>query len=107
MKNIYVKKNIIGGAPAWYSNKHHKFSDGDYIKIMSGNEVLGRYIVRHSHDAWRCTTCPLNDFHGTGICVLKRDVYGGMVSLCADVDLAKEEGKLITFIDIMNVMEEL
>ena len=106
MKNIYVKKDIIGGAPAWYSNKHHKFADGDYIKIMEGNKVLGRYIVSHSSDIRTCSTCPLNDFHGTGICVYKLDEYGLHESICADIDLAKE-GKIIHFMDVMHVVEDL
>lgn len=106
MKNIYVKKSIIGGAPAWYSNKHHKFADGDYIKIMTGNKVLGRYIVRHSSDIRLCSTCPLNNFHNTDICVYKLDECGCMESICADLDLAKE-GKLINFVDVMNVLENL
>ena len=75
MKNIYVKKDIIGGASAWVTNKNHKLNDGDYIRIMRGNHVLGRYVVKHSKDNRDCFNCPLDRYKGTHICVFKRNDF--------------------------------
>ena len=108
MKNIYVKKNIIGrGYKVWYTTKDHKFNPGDFVRIIHGKKVLGRYIVKCEKTLYPCEKCSLGDFMGTDCCVLKRESgSGGYSHLCTNMDLAKE-GKLITFIDIMNVLEGL
>lgn len=106
MKNIYVKKGIIGGTSAWCTNKDHKLNDGDFIRIMRGNHVLGIYVVKHSEDNRDCFNCPLDRYKGTKICVFKRNDSGTHETLCSDINLAYE-GKLIHIIDIMDIAENL
>lgn len=108
MKNIYVKKNIVGGLPTWYTTKDHKFNPGDFVRIVHGKKVLGRYIVKCDKATWPCGSCALQNFMGTTCCVLKRESAGGVYNhLCIDSDMSAKEGKLIKFIDVMHVMENL
>lgn len=107
MKNIFIKRGIIGGASAWVTNKRHKIKDGEHIRIMKGSIELGNYIARHSTDSNRsCDNCPLNRFNGTNLCIFKLNGDWRHESLCADADLLAD-GKLIYFTDVNAILEDL
>lgn len=107
MKNIRIKRGVIGGTSAWVTDKHHKLEDGEHIRIMNGPVELGHYIVRHTtYDEHYCDGCPLNRFNGTKLCIFKLKEDGRPESLCSDIEL-RVNGKFIAFTDVNAILEDL